>query len=44
MQASITMGVDKFSSDRMLRDYFAELYPAGETRPVEMPGAAPANR
>jgi starch phosphorylase len=44
MQASITMGVDKFSSDRMLRDYFAELYPAGETRPVEMPGVEPANR
>jgi len=44
MQASIATGVEKFSSDRMLRDYFAELYPAGETRPVEMPGAAPANR
>ena len=44
MQASITMGVEKFSSDRMLRDYFAKLYPAGETRPVEMPGVAPANR
>lgn len=44
MQASITMGVEKFSSDRMLRDYFAMLYPVGETRPVELPGVAPANR
>ena len=44
MWASITMGVEKFSSDRMLRDYFVKLYPAGETRPVEMPGVAPANR
>jgi starch phosphorylase len=44
MRASITMGVEKFSSDRMLRDYFAELYPAGETRAVEMPGAPAANR
>ncbi|HET7226967.1 MAG TPA: alpha-glucan family phosphorylase [Candidatus Eisenbacteria bacterium] len=29
MNASIAMGVGKFSSDRMLRDYFATLYPAG---------------
>ena len=44
MQASITMGVEKFSSDRMLRDYFTKLYPASETRAVEMPGAPAANR
>src|SRR5512143_2804776 len=29
MQASIAMAVEKFSSDRMLRDYFEKLYPAG---------------
>ena len=28
MQASVAMAVEKFSSDRMLRDYFAKLYPA----------------
>jgi starch phosphorylase len=44
MQASIRMGVERFSSDRMLRDYFAEVYPVGETRPVELPGYEPANR
>jgi glycogen phosphorylase len=46
MRASIAMGVGKFSSDRMLRDYFERLYPVleGEDRPVEMPGAPPANR
>ncbi len=27
-RASITMGVERFSSDRMLRDYFDRLYPA----------------
>ncbi len=44
MRASIAMGVEKFSSDRMLRDYFERLYPVreGEDRPVEMPGAPPA--
>jgi starch phosphorylase len=28
MRAAITMGVEKFSSDRMVRDYFARLYTA----------------
>jgi starch phosphorylase len=41
MQASITMGTERFSSDRMLRDYFAKLYPAGAARPPE-PAAGPA--
>ena len=26
MQASIRMAVEQFSSDRMVRDYFAQLY------------------
>jgi len=26
MQASITMAEERFSSDRMLREYFAQLY------------------
>jgi starch phosphorylase len=30
MQASVAMAVEKFSSDRMLRDYFATLYPLAE--------------
>jgi glycogen phosphorylase len=30
MQASITMGVTKFSAERMVRDYFAKLYPVAE--------------
>jgi hypothetical protein len=28
MRAAITMGVEKFSSDRMVREYFARLYTA----------------
>jgi len=34
MQASIVMGTTKFSAERMVRDYFASLYPVAEaTRP-----------
>jgi hypothetical protein len=29
MRASIRMAVDRFSSDRMVRDYFARLYGSG---------------
>ena len=28
MRASITMGVERFSSDRMVREYFDRLYAA----------------
>ncbi len=46
MKAAIRMGVEKFSSDRMLRDYFDQLYPVGEGAdpPVIVPGAPAINR
>ena len=33
MHASITMAVEKFSSDRMVRDYFAKAYTGPEVVP-----------
>ncbi len=38
MQASIAMGVEGFSSDRMVRDYFARLYPVQASDAVEAAG------
>jgi len=29
MRAAIRMGTERFSSDRMVREYFARLYSAG---------------
>ena len=42
MQASIQMGVSKFSSDRMVREYFELMYADGVVPDVTAPAAAPA--
>ena len=42
MLASIQMGVSKFSSDRMVREYFELMYADGVVPDVTAPAAAPA--
>ncbi len=42
MQASIAMGVEKFSAERMLRDYFARLYAPPAAEHVGTPGSEAA--
>ena len=42
MLASIRMAVEKFSSDRMVRDYFEKLYPVPATAPQESHGEVTA--
>jgi starch phosphorylase len=43
MRSSIRMAVEKFSSERMVRDYFEKLYPADAGRSTESsPAAVPA--
>ena len=42
MQASIQMGVSKFSSDRMVREYFELMYADGEVPAAVNSAAAPA--
>jgi starch phosphorylase len=44
MQASIAMGAQKFSAERMLRDYFAKLYAVGDALAVEASGGEAASR
>ena len=44
MQASIAMGAQKFSAERMLRDYFARLYAVADAQAVEAPGGEAASR
>jgi hypothetical protein len=44
MQASIAMGVEKFSAERMLRDYFARLYGAEGVQAMEAAGGEAVSR
>jgi len=47
MRASVTMAVEKFSSDRMVREYFEKLYAPGGATPSASGEAAhqePASR
>jgi len=34
MRASVATGVEQFSADRMVREYFEQLYPAGPAKIV----------
>ena len=46
MAASIRMAAERFSSDRMVREYFERLYQPGErapTVPVRLTGVVPAS-